>query len=117
MTQKKELEVVEVDLSRLDYDARADTNIAMYICENYHVRCLTLLSIYFYSARDGIVVSIDNRFYRYAYEENHCQSLNFFECAKKYAVERAVNDGWEKLLHVKSIHNELFVLVRRKDKE
>jgi hypothetical protein len=116
MNQKKESEVVvvEVDLTKLDYDARADTNIALYICEKYHVRCLTLLSIYYYSVRDGIVVSFYDDFYRYAYEENKCQSLNFLDCAKKYAVERAVNSGWEKLLHVKTIHNEFFVLVRNR---
>jgi hypothetical protein len=109
------LEVVEVDLSKLDYDARADTNIAMYICEKYHIRCLTLLSIHYFSIRDGIVLFFDNYFYRYAYEENNCQSLNFLDCAKKYAVERAVNSGWEKLLHVKTIHNEIFMLVRKKE--
>jgi hypothetical protein len=115
MNQKNELEVVEVDLTKLNYDARADTNIALYICEKYHVRCLTLVSIHYYSVRDGIVVSMDNDFYRYAYEENHCQSMNLLDCVKKYAVERAVNNGWEKLLHVKTIHDEVFVLVRKKE--
>jgi hypothetical protein len=75
-----------------------------------------LLSIYYYSARDGIVVFMDNDFYRYAYVENHCKSLNFLDCAKKYAVEHAVNNGWEKLLHVKTIHNEHFVLVGKKER-
>jgi hypothetical protein len=60
---------------------------------------------------------MDNNFHRYAYEENHCQSLNFSDCVKKYAMERAVNDGWEKLLYVKSIFDEFFVLVKQKEKE
>jgi len=112
---QKELEVVEVDLSRLNYDARADLNIAMYICEKYHVRCLTLLSIHYYSVRDGIVVSFYDDFYRYAYEENHCsRAMNLLDCVKKFAIEQAVNNGWEKLLHVKTIHNEFFVLVKNR---
>jgi len=114
---KKTVDVVEVDLTGLNYDRRADTSIASYICGHYHVFCLALLSIYYYSAREGVVVSMDDDFYRYAYEEKNCQSISFLECVKKYAVERAVNNGWEKLLHVKTMFEEAFVLIKKREKE